>query len=77
MTVYVKIHKINGRNALAKLAESFLEHGFKDTVLYNEGGWQDKNIFTVSPHLKFEDEQDATAYVLIFGGIISKILPII
>ena len=75
MTLYIQVEKINGRNGLAELAEKLSRLGFEDTVLYNEGGWQDNSIEIAHPHLRFENEQDAVAYVLAFGGRISKVLP--
>jgi len=75
MTVYVQVDKINGRQDFFKLANRLTRLGFSDTVMYNEGGWQDKSVEGVLPHLKFEDEQDATAYVLAFGGRVSKTVP--
>ncbi len=75
MTVFVAIPRLNGRNDLATLAEKLMRLGFEDTVEYNEGGWHDQSVQTAYPHLKFEDEQDATAYVLAFGGIVSRTVP--
>ena len=75
MTVYVQVSKINGRYEFSNLAYRLKRLGFLDTVLYNEGGWQDISYEIVLPHLKFEDEQDATAYVLAFGGKVSKTVP--
>lgn len=75
MTLYVVIDRINGRNGLAVLAEKLQRLGFDDTVQYNEGGWTDTGMGIAYPHLKFENEEDAVAYVLAFGGKVSKFLP--
>ena len=75
MTVYVQVPKLSSRFDLSSLASKLKRLGFQDTVLYNEGGWQDTSIQIALPHLKFEDEQDATAYVLAFGGKVSKTVP--
>lgn len=75
MTLYVQIKKLNGRSDLSKLAGQLKRLGFDDSVEYNEGGWQDISVHTVLPHLKFENEQDATAYILAFGGVVRKTVP--
>lgn len=72
--LYVVIKYINGRHELSNLAKLFNDRGYGDTVLYNSGGWKD-NLKVVQPHLMFENESDATAYVLSYGGIISKEIP--
>lgn len=58
-----------------ELAEKLKPKGFDDRVLYNEGGWADKSIHNIAPHLMFENEDDAIAYVLAYGGEVSKELP--
>jgi hypothetical protein len=75
MTVYVKIKRLNGRKDLVDLAEKLEPKGFYDRVEYNEGGWADRVIHNVAAHLKFENEDDAIAYVLAHGGEISHTLP--
>jgi hypothetical protein len=75
MTVYVKVQRINGKHDLAELAAKLEPKGFGDRVEYNSGGWRDRQFYIVAPHLKFENEDDAIAYVLAYGGEISKILP--
>jgi hypothetical protein len=61
---------------LVGLGAILRERGFKDTVEYNEGGWQDFELKVVQPHLKFVDEDDAIAFILTYGGQVSKELPI-
>lgn len=73
---YVAIDRINGRYRFAELADKLRIRGFEERVEYSEGGWQDYMMHTVQPHLKFENEDDALAYVLAFGGEISKEIPI-
>lgn len=75
MTVYVKIRRLNGRYDLLELATELQSKGFDDRVEYNMGGWQDKQSGMVAPHLKFENEDDAIAYVLAHGGAYSNRLP--
>lgn len=40
------------------------------------GGWADKTPHTVLPHLKFENEVDAMAYILAHGGEYSNTIPV-
>jgi hypothetical protein len=77
MTWYVKIPKINGRINFVLLAEQLGIRGFDDRVEYHEGGWEDNVLETTLPHLKFEFEDDAIAYILAYGGEISKTVPIV
>ena len=72
---YVAIPRINGRNDMLELAKKLEGHGYGDNVEYNMGGWMDREINTVLPHLKFDEEQDAIAYVLTYGGAVSRSLP--
>lgn len=76
MTCYVQIPRINGRFDFVELVDKLNIRGFEDRVEYSEGGWRDYMMFTVQPHLKFENEDDALAYVLAFGGEITKSLPV-
>jgi len=75
MTVYVKIKRLNGRNDFAMLAWQLQQKGFEDRVEYHQGGWDDHNTYTIAPHLKFDYHDDALAYVLAYGGDISKEVP--
>ncbi len=72
MTVYVSIESAIGRFQLLSLAEKLIERGFGDRVEYNAGGWQDRSFGIIRPHLKFENHDDAMAYVLAFGGTVSS-----
>jgi len=75
MTVYVKIKRLNGRNDFARLAFELQIRGFEDRVEYHQGGWDDGCVHSVSPHLKFEEHDDALAYILAYGGEISNKIP--
>ncbi len=72
---YVAIPRINGRQDMLDLAQKLNSHGYGDNVEYNVGGWMDKEIHTVLPHLRFDEEQDAIAFVLTYGGVVSRTLP--
>jgi hypothetical protein len=72
---YVVIPRINGRQDMLNIATTLDERGYEGRVEYNEGGWMDRELETVLPHLRFNDEQDAIAYVLTYGGMVSKTLP--
>jgi len=50
------------------------QSGIKE-VDYFEGGWMDNQVQSIHPHLKFETEEDATAFILVHGGTCSKELP--
>jgi len=72
--IYVRIKKINGRQDHFYLGAWLNQSGVGE-VDYNEGGWNDRHLGNIAPHLKFENEEDAVAYVLANGGEISKTLP--
>lgn len=74
MSVYVRIRKLNGRQDHADLG-SWLNQSGVCEVDYFEGGWGDTSMNNIAPHLKFEREEDAMAWVLAHGGEISKTLP--
>lgn len=75
MTFYVRIPSVNGRNNLTLLAEKFAEVGILD-VEYHAGGWHNDWVASIPPHLKFENEEEATIYVLRFGGKIETRIPV-
>jgi hypothetical protein len=75
MIVYVRIPRLRNHGDYLKLAELLSERKFDDSVEYNNGGWMDYEIGTVSPHLKFYSESDALAYVLAFGGEVFHRIP--
>lgn len=72
--VYVTITKLNQKR-FVELNEWVLEHG-NPSVDYHSGGWSDGHIYLVAPHLKFEREEDALAYMLTKGGTLSKSIPL-
>jgi len=76
MTWYVEIPRLNGRLDFALLAEKLNIKGFEDRVEYHSGGWSDYNLESTRPHLKFENEDDAVAYVLAHGGSYGTTVPI-
>lgn len=69
------IQRLNGRNDFYSLAQRLNVRGYEDTVEYFEGGWQDSAINRIPPYLKFENEADAVAYSLTYGGDITRTLP--
>lgn len=72
--IYVRIKRLNGNRDYADLGSWLNQSGVR-AVDYNEGGWSDQLIRNVAPHLKFENHEDAMAYVLAHGGEISKVIP--
>lgn len=74
MSFYVKVTRMNGRNDHVELGTWLNQSGVIE-VDYHEGGWEDKSILPVHPHLKFEKEEDAAAYVLAHGGIVTRSVP--
>lgn len=71
MTKYVIIERINGRYGYARLSEKLVELGLGEATEYYEGDDM------VRPHLRFLDDQDALAYVLVFGGEVKEEIPFI
>ena len=71
MTWYVEINPVNGRYEFCQLVEKLQSSGAGERIEYFGGGWMDKSVSTISPHLKFEFEDDALAYVLAHGGTVS------
>ncbi len=74
MYYYVRIKKLNGRIGHIALAEWVNSSGVGE-VDYNEGGWADTMIHNVAPHLRFDREGDAIAYILAHGGEVLKKIP--
>lgn len=74
--IYVRIKRLNGRQDHADLG-SWLNQSGVFEVDYREGGWDDRHLGNIAPHLRFEKEEDAVAYVLANGGEISKTLPLV
>jgi len=76
MEFYIQIAKLNGRSDFCELASKLDERGYSDRVEYHPGGWIDNKIHTVLPHLRFLNEDDAIAYVLSYGGNITRDIPV-
>lgn len=74
--IYVRIKRLNGRQDHYALAVWVNQSGVGE-VDYNAGGWSDRSLGNIAPHLKFERHEDAVAYVLANGGKISKTLPLV
>jgi hypothetical protein len=74
MSYYIRIEPIKGQRDLYNLAKNLEERGYDDRVQYHKGG-HIKGVYYADPHLKFEDEQDALAYSLTYGGEVSKEVP--
>lgn len=76
MSYYVRF-RIKGRNDFCIISEQLLEKGFQDRIEYFNGGWHDELVPIVEPHLKFENEDDAIAFVLAFGGKVETDKPLL
>ena len=74
MSYYVKIRRLNGRSDHVNLGLWLNQSGVVE-VEYFEGGWADRSVYNLFPHLKFEREEDAIAYVLAHGGAYSRTVP--
>lgn len=74
MSFYVRIRRLNGRNDHCRLADWVNRSGL-GAVDYNEGGWNDGMIHNAAPHLRFDLEEDAIAYVLANGGTYTTRVP--
>ena len=74
MPFYVEA-KINGRCAFYEFARWCQERNITDAE-YFSGGWMDKQIDTVLPHVKFEKSEDAVAFALSSGLRASSTLPV-
>lgn len=75
MPYYIQIERLNGRKDFYNLAVTLDERGYDDRVEYYGGGWDDKEVSNVFPHLRFLNEEDALAYVLTYGGNILTEVP--
>ncbi len=71
---YVAVPRINGRINYVLFADHHRDR-FVGEMEYNEGGWQDKHPSTVIPHMRFSHAEDATAFALTHGGVVSKEIP--
>lgn len=74
MSFYVKIRRLYGSNDYARLGDWLVQSGIKE-VDYHKGGWADHHINNIHPHLKFEKEVDALAFVLTHGGVYTTKIP--
>jgi len=74
MSFYVRVRKLNGRSDHAKLGSWLNQSGVVE-VDYHDGGWYDNIVANIAPHLKFELESDAIAYVLAHGGEVNRQVP--
>lgn len=74
--IYVRIPRINGRQDHANLGFWLNQSGVCEAD-YDEGGWDDRQLGNVAAHLKFENHEDAIAYVLAHGGEVSKTIPLV
>ena len=73
---YVEIKRLNGRKDFYQLVKMIQDRGYGDNVEYFQGdGAFDR--YQILPHLRFLDEQDALAYCLTYGGIMSKTIPVL
>lgn len=72
--IYVKIRRLIGAQDRVNLGNWLIQSGVGE-VDYFEGGWSDRCLGNLHPHLKFEREEDAVAWVLAHGGEISKTIP--
>jgi len=75
MFYYIEITRINGRNDMLNLSARLDARGYEDTVEYWAGGWEDTQLHIIRPHLRFQNEQDAMAYSLTYGGDVLKAPP--
>jgi hypothetical protein len=72
---YVAVGQMTRRH-LVLFSETLEKKGFEDRVEYSEGGWNDYMLHSVEPHFRFENEDDALAFVLAFGGTVSTEIPV-
>lgn len=70
---YVIVDSLNGRNEYADFALWVMQREIE--VEYFPGGWMDKVVEGVWPHLRFENREDALAYVLAKGGEVLTEIP--
>lgn len=71
---YIRINYINGVRDYVKLGE-WLNSSGTGVVDYDKGGWSDQMMSNISPHLRFENEADAVAYILSHGGVCLTEIP--
>lgn len=69
--MYYVEHHMQGRKDFYALVQFLNQRGYTDTVEYCSAK-DDKHC---PPHLKFNDQADAVAFCLTFGGVVSKSVP--
>ena len=74
MSFYIRANII-GRYEHFRFAQWIEQSGIGEAE-YFQGGWCDFSIDHIAPHIKFEREEDAMAYVLTHGGEYSKSMPL-
>lgn len=74
MSFYVRATMF-GRLDYLQLA-SWLEQSGIGSAEYFGGGWSDYSVEPIAPHIMFELEEDAMAYILSHGGVYSKTVPV-
>ena len=74
MSFYVRA-TIIGRLDYLRLAAWLEQSGIGEAEVI-PGGWTDYSIETIAPHIKFDLEEDAMAYILSHGGEYSKTVPL-
>lgn len=72
---YVSINRLRSREDYLHLSEWSHRSGTGDRFKYSKGGWEDYQATLALPHLRFEREDDAIAYVLTYGGSYSTTIP--
>ncbi len=69
MNYYITLEKPRHRYGFYTFAiKEIFSCQFNGKVVYNPGGWNNKEIKSVLPHLEFENGEDALAYNLVYGG---------
>jgi len=75
MSYYVRFH-INGKANSILLAEWLNDRGLGTSdVEYCHGGWVDKIVENVVPHLKFTNSEDAIVFALARGSLCESEVP--
>lgn len=74
MMFYVEIKKLIGRQDHVILGDWLNQSGTGE-VQYHEGGWEDKTMCRIAPHLMFSREDDAVAYALAHKCRVTKTVP--
>jgi len=75
MTYYIQVNPLNGRREFYELVSNLNERGY-DNVEYHPISVLPNRDMILS-HLRFNREEDATAYSLTYGGDIVKGVPVL